>query len=53
MTTFARSLITLVVLASALAAPDMMLAQRDAGTKARGDYSGTFWSTRSATGYRE
>lgn len=25
------------------------LAQRDAGSKARGDYSGTFWSSKSAT----
>jgi hypothetical protein len=49
MTASIRSLTILAAIVALLFVPNVSLAQRDAGAKARGDYSGTFWSTKSAT----
>jgi hypothetical protein len=43
-----RSVMLVLMTVTLFAVPGAALAQRDAGAKARGDYSGTFWSTRSA-----
>ena len=43
-----NSLIKYLAIVALIAVPAQVLAQRDAGSKARGDYSGTFWSARSA-----
>lgn len=44
-----RSLVITLAVAALLVLPQQSFAQADAGAKARGDYSGTFWSSRSAT----
>ncbi len=48
MTTKSRLILVGLTLVAMLAISPEAYAQRDAGAKARGDYSGTFWSTRSA-----
>lgn len=48
MTTTPRLMLTGLTLVALLVLTPEAFAQRDAGAKARGDYSGTFWSTRSA-----
>jgi hypothetical protein len=48
MKSITRTLLAGLVVGLLMALPQNALAQRDAGAKARGDYSGTFWSSKSA-----